>query len=52
MRSFTTGLLAGAALVAGIAIATNPMNKKDIRRIKNNSRRAFRGVRRTIQRWM
>jgi len=50
MKGFTTGLIAGAALVAGIAVVANPMSKRDVRRIRNCSRRAVRGVRRTMHR--
>jgi len=51
MRGFTTGLLTGAALIAGIAVAVNPATKRDIRRLRCNSRRALRGINRTIHRW-
>jgi len=51
MKGFTTGLLIGTALVAGIAVATNPMGKREIRRIRNSSRRAVRGVQRRINKW-
>jgi len=52
MKKFTTGLIAGAIITAGIAIVANPINKRDMRRIRNTSRRAIRGVNRTIHRWM
>jgi len=51
MKAFTTGLLIGTALVAGIAVATNPMGKREIRRIRNSGRRAVRGVQRRINKW-
>jgi len=52
MKGFTTGLIAGAALVAGIAVVANPMSKRDVRRIRNCSRRAVRGVRRTMHKFV
>jgi len=51
MKGFTTGLIIGSALVAGIAVAANPMSKRDVRRIRNCSRRAMRGVQRRINKW-
>ena len=51
MKSFTTGLVAGAVIAAGLAMVAHPFDKRDMRRLKNTSRRAMRGINRTINRW-
>ena len=51
MNKFTTGLVTGAVIAAGIVLVSNPMSKRDVRRVRNSSRRALRGINRTIHRW-
>ena len=51
MKAFTTGMLAGAVIAAGVALVANPISKRDMRKVRNCSRRAIRGINRTIHRW-
>ena len=44
MRGFTTGVLAGAILGAGMAIMVHPIDGRDARRIRNRAVRTARNV--------
>lgn len=48
MRGFTTGILAGAVLGAGMAMIVSPMDRHDAKRIRSRAARTARNVGRVM----
>ena len=48
MSRFTTGIIAGTVIGAGLALAVNPMDRRDARRAKNRATRTMRNISRAV----
>jgi len=52
MKTFGIGMIAGAMLGAGLTMLASPLSKKDVRCLRNNTRRAIKMANRSLRQFM